>query len=110
MNQETMPSGKLAVFSFVAGALVGALVVALTTRKTGPEVRADLKALGRRAKGKVGELSDQAEAVWNEARDRTDQSMADLKRGVHEAATDLRVGIASPAARSTEVGNGAPLT
>ena len=35
---------------FLAGAAVGAAVVALTTPKTGPELRGDLKGLGHRIK------------------------------------------------------------
>ncbi|MDR3669306.1 MAG: YtxH domain-containing protein [Holophaga sp.] len=132
MSQEKMSSGNLAVLSFVGGALLGALVVALTTPKAGPEVREELKAFGRRAKGKVGQLGDQAETFLGEAKARADQSVADLRRGVQEAAddfkrglheasldlkrsmqeaaTDLQVGIASPAARSTETNNTVPLT
>jgi gas vesicle protein len=132
MNQEKTSFTNLAILSFVGGALLGALAVALTTPKTGPEVREALRGMGRRAKDRAGELGDQAEAVWDETRFRTEASVADLKRamheatddfkrglheasldlkrGVHEAATDLRVGTASPAVRSTEAPNGMPLS
>ena len=131
-NRESRSTGTIALFSFVGGALLGALAVALTTPKAGSEVRRDLRAFGRRAKGKVAGLGDEAEAAWSEACDRTSQSAfdlkrgaheaaddvrrglheasLDLKRGMHEAATDLRVGNATPAARSTEVNNGIALT
>ena len=46
------------LLTFLAGAAVGAVVVALTTRKTGPELRGDLKDLARRAKRKAEALAD----------------------------------------------------
>jgi len=132
MSQEKTSSTSLVLISFAGGALLGALAVALTTPRTGPEVREALKGMGRRAKDKAGELGDQAEAAWEESRFRTEASAADLKRamheaaddfkrglheasqdlirGLHEAATDLRVGTATPAAQSTEAHNGTPLS
>ena len=41
---------------FLAGAAVGAAVVALTTPKTGAELRGDLKGLGDRVKDRVAKL------------------------------------------------------
>lgn len=38
---------------FLAGAAVGAAVVALTTPKTGPELRADLKGVGGKVRDRV---------------------------------------------------------
>jgi gas vesicle protein len=93
MNQERMSTLNVALLSFLGGAVLGAIVVALTTPKSGPQVREDLRALGRRAKDKAGNLGDQAGEVWTETKDRTDQSMADLKRGVHEAADDFKRGL-----------------
>jgi hypothetical protein len=106
--------------------------VALTTPKSGPEVREDLKALGRRAKGKVGEMSDQVGEAWATSKDRAGQSRADLgrgmhdatedfkrglreatedlRRGMHEAAADLRGGPGAPAGTSLDVKNGISLT
>ncbi len=43
---------------FLAGAALGALAVALTTPKTGPELRGDLKDLGIRMKDRLGRLKD----------------------------------------------------
>lgn len=37
---------------FLAGAAVGATLVALTTPKTGPELRGDIKELGQRVKSR----------------------------------------------------------
>jgi gas vesicle protein len=89
-KEEGMSNTSAIMLSFVAGAALGALVVALTTPKSGPEVREDLKALGRKAKTKVGEMGEMVGEAWSETKGRTGQAMADLKRGMHEAAGDLR--------------------
>lgn len=41
---------------FLAGAAVGAAVVALLTPKTGPELRADLRGMGGRVKDRLAGL------------------------------------------------------
>jgi gas vesicle protein len=132
MNEEKTSTGSLVALSFIGGALLGALAVALTTPKSGPEVRDAIKGLGRRAKDGVGLLGDQAGAVWDETMVRTERSVTDLqravneaaedfrrglreaaldlKRGVREAATDLRAGKAAPAQPATEVHNDVSLT
>jgi gas vesicle protein len=89
MSQENN-SGSAMLLTFLAGAALGALVVGLTTPKTGAEVRDDLKALGRRARRKAGELADDAEDAWEEVKTRTTHAATDLKRGVKDAANDLR--------------------
>lgn len=89
MSQENN-SGSTLLLTFLAGAALGALVVGLTTPKTGAEVRDDLKALGRRARRKAGELADDAEEAWETMKGRTALAATDLKRGVKEAAQDLR--------------------
>jgi gas vesicle protein len=118
MNQEKTSSVNLAIFSFVGGALLGALAVALTTPKNGPEVRDAIKGLGRRAKDKMGRLGDHAEAVWDETLNRTDRSVTDLQRAVNEAAEDFKRGLQEAAldlkrgvraaATDLRVGNGSP--
>lgn len=42
-----------AFLTFLVGAAVGAVVVALTTSRTGPKVRRDLKNLARRSRARV---------------------------------------------------------
>jgi gas vesicle protein len=44
---------------FLAGAAVGAAIVALTTPKTGPELRGDLKDLGGKVKDRIARLRAQ---------------------------------------------------
>lgn len=55
MSEERGSIGT-SLLIFLAGAAVGAAVVALTTPKTGPEVRADLKDLGGRVKDRFARL------------------------------------------------------
>lgn len=78
------------LLTFLAGAAVGAVVVALTTPKTGPELRGDLKDLSRRARRKAGELAEDAGDSWDALKGRTTMAAADLKRGITDAANDLR--------------------
>ncbi len=65
MSEERGSIGTSLVV-FLAGAAVGAAIVALTTPKTGAELRGDLKDLGNRAKDRLARLrshqSEQPEA------------------------------------------------
>jgi gas vesicle protein len=92
-SQAGLSSGASGLLWFAGGALLGALAVALTTPRTGPQVRHKIRAFGRRARRKAGVLGDQAEAVWTETVERTGLSAADLKRGLHEAAEDFKRGL-----------------
>lgn len=78
------------LLTFLAGAAVGAVVVALTTPKSGPELRSDLKDLTLRAKRRAGQLADDASDTWDDLKGRTTMAAGDLKRGVVDAANDLR--------------------
>jgi gas vesicle protein len=46
---------------FLAGAAVGAAVVALSTPKSGPELRGDLKDLGMKVKDRISRLRSNEE-------------------------------------------------
>jgi gas vesicle protein len=78
------------VLTFIAGAALGAVVMALSTPKSGPELRGDLKDLARRAKRKVGDYADDASEALDDLKDRAVLAVDDLKRGVSDAANDLR--------------------
>lgn len=91
MNQETSTPGYGSMLlTFLAGAAIGATVVALTTRKTGPQLRGDLRDLASRAQRKAGNLAQDACEAWDGLKDRTTLAANDLKRGVTDAAADLR--------------------
>ena len=69
MSDNSSNTAANAALLFLAGAAVGALVIALTTPKTGTELRDDLKLLGRRIKGLGKELRGDVEEAWNERKD-----------------------------------------
>jgi gas vesicle protein len=87
---KTSSSYGPTLLTFLAGAAVGAVVVALTTPKTGPQLRGDLKDLTLRAKRRIGDLADDASDTWDDLKDRTNLAACDLKRGMTDAANDLR--------------------
>lgn len=91
MSEPTtcIPKGPM-VLTFIAGAALGAVVMALSTPKSGPELRGDLKDLARRAKKKVGEYADDASESLEDLKIRAAMAVDDLKRGVSDAANDLR--------------------
>ncbi len=62
-SKDTTASGLLL---FLLGAAVGAVVVALTTPKTGPELRSDLKDMGNKVKERVRRVGDQLRANGEE--------------------------------------------
>ena len=93
MNQDsTNASSSMGtmLLTFLAGAAAGAVVVALTTRRTGPQLRGDLKDLALRAKLKADDLVDDASGAWTEAKTRTTLAANDLKRGLTDMAADLK--------------------
>jgi gas vesicle protein len=90
MNEHKSDSTGSILLTFLAGAAVGAVVVALTTPKTGPELRGNLKDLTLRAKRGAEEIADEAADSWEDLKGRTGQAAADLKRGMCAAADDLR--------------------
>ncbi|MBP7617382.1 MAG: YtxH domain-containing protein [Geothrix sp.] len=50
MSQDQIPSPFSSLITFLLGAAMGAVVVALTTPRSGPRLRNDLKELARRGK------------------------------------------------------------
>ncbi len=97
MSQEnTTPIGSM-LMTFLAGAAVGAVVMALTTPKTGPELRGDLKDLAGRAKRKAGALADDAYEAYDDLKERTMVAAADMKQRTALAAGDLKRGMSDAA-------------
>jgi gas vesicle protein len=90
MSQENTSNIGPMLLTFLAGAAVGAVVVALTTPKSGPELRGDLKDIACRAKRKAGDLIDDAGEAWGDMKDRAGLAATDLKRGIANAASDLK--------------------
>ena len=64
---------------FVAGAAIGGLLVALNTPKTGPELREDIRDLGRKARRKAENLAGDAEGAWGRLRGQAGEAGEELK-------------------------------
>lgn len=62
-SKDTASTGLL---FFLLGAAVGAVVVALTTPKTGPELRTNLKDMGNSLREKVRRATDRVRADGEE--------------------------------------------
>jgi len=69
---------------FVAGAAIGGLLVALNTPKTGPELREDLKGLGRRARKRAEGLAEDAEGAWGRLKGRAEAAGESLEQEIRE--------------------------
>ena len=93
-NETTFGSSLV---MFLAGAAIGAVVVALVTPRSGPELRDDLGHLGRRTRRRAEELAQGARETWHKVSGRAakaaedvGRSVADAGRGVAEAINDIR--------------------
>ncbi len=93
MSQDNnAPMGPM-LLTFLAGATLGALVVALTTPKSGPELRGDLKDLACRAKRKASDLAEDAYEALDDMKERTAVAAGDMKQRTVLAAGDLKRGV-----------------
>jgi gas vesicle protein len=91
MNQETASTstGPL-LLAFLSGAVLGAAIAALTTPKSGPELRGDLKDAAARAKRKAAGLAQEAAASMDDLKGRGQLAASDLKRGFSDMLRDLK--------------------
>lgn len=87
MSDNNNGAISTAALTFLTGAAVGALVVALTTTRTGTDLRRDLKAMGRRLKGKAEAWGEEAGDAWETVKDQTSQAASQVVRQ-GEAALD----------------------
>ncbi|MGA2081649.1 MAG: YtxH domain-containing protein [Holophaga sp.] len=90
MSQESNVALGPLLLTFVAGAALGAVVAALVTPRTGPELRGGLTAFGRRARRRAGEMAAEAHAALDGMMERTGHAAADLKRGITDSVQDLQ--------------------
>jgi gas vesicle protein len=91
MNQEdASPSIGPMLLTFIAGVAVGAVVAALVTPKSGPEMRGDLKDAAARAKRKAADLAKDAAEALDELKERSRLAAADFKRGIADSMTHLK--------------------
>ena len=83
MNPEKPPATGTFFLTFLAGAALGAVVVALTTPKSGPELREDLCAFRRRAQRKAHRLATSASGAWTDLKERTALAADAMKGEAH---------------------------
>jgi gas vesicle protein len=74
MSESNGGSMGESLMLFMAGAAIGGLLVALNTPKTGPELREDLQAMGRKARRKAGDLAGGAEGAWDRLKGRAGEA------------------------------------
>jgi hypothetical protein len=70
-NNASMGEALMLLF---AGAALGGLLVALNTPKTGPELREDLRGLGRKARRKAEGLAEDAGEGLDRLKDKVDKA------------------------------------
>jgi gas vesicle protein len=84
MSESNGGSMGESLMLFMAGAAIGGLLVALNTPKTGPELREDLQALGRKARRKAGDLAGDAEGAWDRLKGRANEAGEAAKDAMRE--------------------------
>jgi gas vesicle protein len=89
MNQNNAPSIGSVLLTFAVGAAVGAVVVALTTPKTGPGLRKDLKDLARCGNGTAEDAAKQAKRDPTPAGTRLGSTAGDQRRAWKVSVNDL---------------------
>jgi len=77
---------------------VGAVVTALLTPKSGPEMRGDIKDAAARARRKAEALAKDASGTLAELKERSLLAAADLKRGFSDSVTHLKQPVHASAA------------
>lgn len=87
MSEENGSSINGALVSFLAGLAVGAVLAALVTPKSGPDTRKDLLEFGKRAKDRAKDMGSKVGEVLAKTKADAGQTLADLKRGLVEAAS-----------------------
>jgi gas vesicle protein len=84
MHENNGSSIGESLMLFVAGAAIGGLLVALNTPKTGPELREDLKGLGRKARNKAEGMAEEAEGAWERIKGKAGETGEAVKREAEE--------------------------
>lgn len=89
-QQDTSPPFAPMLLMFIAGVAFGAVIAALATPKSGPEMRGDLKNATTRAKRKAADLATDASGILDGLRSRSRHAVADLKRRVADSVAHLK--------------------
>jgi len=79
-----------ALFAFLAGLATGGIVVALTTPRSGPELRRDITRQGRKLKGRIADLLERGEATLEDYADDLRSTGKDMGDRASRAMEDAR--------------------
>ena len=88
MSQNNPPDVVPVLLTFLAGAAIGAIVVALTTPKSGPRLRKELKDLARCGGGKAHDVAEPIPGA-RPAKQQAGWAPGDLKPGRKVSVDDL---------------------
>jgi gas vesicle protein len=89
MSENNPPTVVPVVLTFLAGAAIGAIVVALTTPKSGPRLRKELKDLARCGEGRAEDVAQHLPEPRKHVKKPAGSAPGDLKRGRKVSVSDL---------------------
>ncbi len=78
MSHQDPPLAPM-LLTFLAGAALGAVVMALTTPKTGPQLRRDMRAMAHRVKRRAGDVADDLGESWDDLKESAGLAAEELK-------------------------------
>ena len=78
MSHQDSPIAPM-LLTFLAGAAVGAVVMALTTPKTGPQLRRDMRSLANRARRRAEGMADDLGESWDDLKESAGLAAEELK-------------------------------
>ena len=79
MSHQESPTAPM-LLTFLAGAALGAVVMALTTPKTGPQLRRDLRSLANRARRRAGDMADDLGESWDDLKESVGLAVEEQKQ------------------------------
>jgi gas vesicle protein len=68
------------LLTFLAGAAVGAVIMALTTPKSGPQLRRDMRSLANRARRRAEGMADDLGESWDDLKESAGLAADELKQ------------------------------
>ncbi len=80
MSHKDAPIAPM-LLTFLAGAAVGAVVMALTTPKTGSQLRRDMRVLANRVKRRAGDVADDLGESWDDLKECAGLAAEEQKQG-----------------------------
>lgn len=85
MSHQDSPIAPM-LLTFLAGAAVGAVVMALTTPKTGPQLRRDMRSLANRVKRRADDVAEDLGESWDDLKECVGLAAEEQKHGKPVAA------------------------